>query len=536
MKSSNLRAKMTDSGLIESGFLSSGPLYSLLAMYMPLSVLLALLLLAGAILHVTLPLASVIISSFISAVIASLYCDFMKDVKASHFGDIRGAIIISVVFYVLVSVFRLGIPFGWRFYPGIANVLSVLGALYAWFSVISLKQLFSARRHFEIYTELYRENQLQRALLEDSSLLQYTDEKITKRKRNYIGQLVLIGILTLVCVLMKVPLSLSLYLLLIGILAGGIYICGFFEIMRWEQYYAGEGIALSAADRFKRTVGMVIFILLCITCAILAASDTSLLSFRVIIAFFAWFFSLLRRLFPHHAVTLEPEYSETEELPPSFEFQYERAPGLFVKWLIEYGSMILKYGLIVLAAAGFIMFMISPLLNRGKPSAGKLKFRERLLRIIAEWIKGMLTAMSSFCALFKNGRTRRILKIHGEEIRRTAATILNAYSQAKKQDMKRSVTLFARLIIWGGEACHVDWKPSYAPGEYCNILAEAAAASAKDIPEDSPDGGSLIKHLSEGIIRCGELFEQALYSAEVLSYAEQQEFKDTVEKITSTPA
>jgi hypothetical protein len=38
--------------------------------------------------------------------------------------------------------------------------------------------------------------------------------------------------------------------------------------------------------------------------------------------------------------------------------------------------------------------------------------------------------------------------------------------------------------------------------------------------------------LNEGIIRCGELFEKALYSAEVLSSAEQQEFKNTVEEVT----
>jgi len=224
------------------------------------------------------------------------------------------------------------------------------------------------------------------------------------------------------------------------------------------------------------------------------------------------------------------------ELTPLLEIQNENAQGLFPKWLIQYGTMVLKYGLIVLAAAGFVMFMISPLLERRKHSAGNLKFHERLMRIIAEWFKGMLTVLSSFYAFLKNGKSSRKLKKRGEEIRRTAATILNVYSQAKKQNMRRSVTLFARLIIWGGEVCHVDWKPSYAPGEYCGILAVSAAVSAKDAPENSHDGGSSIKYLSGGIIRCGELFEQALYSADVLSDAEQQEFKNTVEEITSTTA
>jgi len=526
----------TDNVLIE-GFLSNGPLYTLLAMYMPLSALAAMFFLAQAILPVQLPLSAIIISACVSAVIASLYCDFMKDVKSSLIAaDIRGAVIIMGGFYALVSVFRREIPIEERFRPDIANILSAIGALYTWYSVVSLKQLFSARRHFEIYTELYREEQLQKVLLEDSSLLHYTNEIITKRKRNYITQLVLIGILTLTGVLLKAPMSLSLYLLLIGILAGGIYICGFFEIMRWEQYYAGEGIALSAADRLKRTVGMGIFILFCITCAILAASDTSLLPFSAITFFFAWLFFLFNRLFFPSAVIFAPDSVDTLELTPLLEIQNENAQGLFPKWLIQYGTMVLKYGLIVLAAAGFVMFMISPLLERRKHSAGNLKFHERLMRIIAEWFKGMLTVLSSFYAFLKNGKSSRKLKKRGEEIRRTAATILNVYSQAKKQNMRRSVTLFARLIIWGGEVCHVDWKPSYAPGEYCGILAVSAAVSAKDAPENSHDGGSSIKYLSGGIIRCGELFEQALYSADVLSDAEQQEFKNTVEEITSTTA
>jgi hypothetical protein len=90
--------------------------------------------------------------------------------------------------------------------------------------------------------------------------------------------------------------------------------------------------------------------------------------------------------------------------------------------------------------------------------------------------------------------------------------------------MRRSVTLFARLIIWGSDVFQLTWKPSYAPGEYCAILASSAASTA------ALEGASLKK---EKIIRCGELFEQALYSAEILSTAEQREFKNLVEEITS---
>jgi len=518
VKSFNLPARKTDNGLIEGGFLSNGPLYTLLAMYMPLSVLIALLLLAKALLPVAFPLASIIASSCVSAVIASLYCDFMKSAKSRLLADIRGAIIILAVIYILVSVFRRELPFGRRFVPGIANILSVMGALYAWCSVISLKQVFSARRLFEAYTEMYRDDQLQGVLREDITLLQDIDEKITKRRLNFIVQLVIIGILTIISVFIKVSLSLSLYFLLIGILAVGVFICGFFEIMRRELYYAAEGIALSTADRLKHTEGMWVLILFCTVCAILMASDTSLLPFSALAAFFLWLLSLLGGLFSPSARTFEPESFETRELPSFIPPPIEDAHSSFPKWLAEYGAMIFKYALIFLAAAAFIRFMISPLLNRGKPPAGKLKFHQKLWRIIAEWFKGMMIALSSFYAFLKNNKTaRKLNKYNSEEIRRTAATIMNAYSQAKKQDMRRSVTLFARLIIWGSEVCQVDWKPSYAPGEYCGILAVAAFAMG----------------LGEKIARCGELFEQALYSAEILSAAEQREFKNLVEEISS---
>jgi len=521
VKSSDLRAKMADNGLIEGGFLSNGPLYTLLAMYMPLSVMVALLLLARTLLPVQFPLASIIASTFVSAVIASLYCDFMKSVKSRLLADIRGAIIILVVIYVLASVFRRELPFGWRFRPGIANLLPVIGALYAWCSVISLKQVFSARRHFEIYTELYQGDQLQRVLREDISLLQDIDEKITKRKRNYIVQLVIIGILAIINIVMKVHLS-FLYLLLIGILVVGVFICGFFEIMRREQYYAVEGIALSAEDRLKHTGGMWLLILLCTVCAILAASNTSLLPFSELVGFFLWLFSLFSRLHSPSARTIEPESFKTMELPSFIPPEIENTQSSSPNWLAVYGAMILKYGLIFLAVAVFVRFMISPLLNRGKPPAGKLKFHQRLWRIIAEWFKGVLIALSSFYTFLENNKTaRKINKLNSEEIRRTAATILNAYSQAKKQDMRRSVTLFARLIIWGSEVCQVDWKPSFAPGEYCGILAASTAA---------------LSLIGEKIVRCGELFEQALYSAEVLSAAEHREFKNLVEEITSITA
>jgi len=517
----------------KGGLLSNGPLYTLLVLYMPLSALAAMVFLLGE--SLSLPVAVIIISGCISAVAASLYCDFMKDVKSSRTAaNVRGGIIVMVIFYGAASLMRWEIPLEERFQPDLANITPALGAFYAWYSVVSLKQLFSARKRFEEYTELYRGEQLQKALYEDAYMLRYTDEEIIKKRRNYMAQLVIIGIFTFINVMNKIYMPIPLCLLLTGIMAGGVGICGFFEVMRWEQYYAGEGIALSVPDRLNRIGGMGIFILLCVICAFFLASDKSLLPFSAVTGFFTWLSSLFHLLLflfigTSDVQPLEQPMDFTLSLPPP----EESAPHPVLQWLVKYGVMILRYVVIVLVAGGFIRFMVSPLLNRGKAFGKDLTFRQKLIRIMAEWFKGLVTALASLFAFLKGGKARRKLnKYDAEAIRRAAASILGAYSPAKKQDMKRSVTLFARLIIWGGAVRQVVWKPVHAPGEYCGILAASEQKSPEG--EGTPDDGSLFRRVNEGIIRCGELFEKALYSAEVLSDEERKEFKDLIEEITET--
>ena len=503
---------------MKSSNLANSPGYSLLVLYMPMTVLIAQVFIVETIFPAVLPLALLIASGAISALAASFYCDFMKDTKSSRIAaNIRGGIIVLMIFYIVASLSHSGIPWEERFAPNFFNIPVSIGALFTWTSVISLKQLFSARKLFEIYTETYQGEQLQKVLFEDSDLLRYTDTQIIKARNHYLFQLIFTGILTFIAISYRGALPLPLYLFLIVILAGGICIFGFFGIIRWEQYYAGEGISLSAYDRFKRILGMGILSLLSVIAALLLASDKSILSFSFITGFFAWFFGLFRRLFRPTEITVETEtFESTEMIPPPF-FPPEESDSVSI-WaqLLKYGFNILKYGVIIFLIVNFILFMISPLLNRGRDSSGRWSFFRWLGRTIAELFKGILNVLVSSLAYLKSDKTRFRLRKHGtKEIHQTAETILDAYSQAKRRNMRQSVTLFARLIIWGGEVRHIVWKPVYAPGEYCRLLAAA--------PDDD----------KEGIIRCGELFEQALYSSEVLSDAEKEEFKNLVEKITA---
>jgi hypothetical protein len=513
-------------------FLSNSPVYSLLALYMPLTILAAFAFLLRALLPLPFPAFFIIISGVISAAAASFYCDFMKDEKASRTSaDIRGTIIVILLSYTLSSLFRLEIPWNRRFLPGVSSIFASIGALYAWVSVISLKELFSLRKRFEAYTELHHGEQLTDALFGDPVLLQSIDSKIVKIRQFFIYQFILIGIILIIASVLNISLPLGLYFLLIAILVNGICIIGFFGIVRREQYFAGEGIVLPAIDRNKRILGMGIFAAICIAAAILVSSDLAILPFSLLTSLFGLLSSLARR--PPQVL------SETPPLPtmPPMDFGQPfqdldteaQGSGLFWEWM--------KYVLIALTAAGFIVFMISPLLNRGS-SKGKLSFSRRLHRIIAEWLKGIARSLKSFFVFIGHSMTagktgRKLRKPGSAEIKRMAETVLGAYSQAKNREMRRSITLFARLIIWGGEVRNVEWKPALAPGEYCTLLAAASSATVTP-PDTAYADPSALRRQNMGIIRCGELFEKALYSAEVLSEAERNEFKDQVELVVRT--
>jgi hypothetical protein len=351
-------------------------------------------------------------------------------------------------------------------------------------------------------------------------MMQYTDQNVIAIRGNYLTQLFLLSLFTFIVISFEVRPPPALYILLIVILAGGMCISAFFGIMRWEHHYAGEGLALSAADRLRRIVGIGILIVSSIVVAILLSSDNSILSFSLISGFLTWLFGLFRRFI----LPREPLPSEVIEhmipAPPNIPLidmlPEEAAPWPVWRWI--------RYGFIAFIALLFIWFMISPLLNRGS-NPDNLPVFKRLRFFFEGLFKKITETLIYIFSLFKTGTSlRKRRKPNADEIRRAAENLLGVYSLAKKRDMKHSVTLFARLIIWGDEVRHVTWKSSHGPGEYCRILAATESAS---------ENINILQKQNEGIIRCGEIFEKALYSAEELSNEERKEFKDLVEEITS---
>ncbi|MDR2730053.1 MAG: hypothetical protein LBB81_04045 [Treponema sp.] len=512
--------------LVKGSFLSNGPLYSLFAVYMPLAFLAAAVFLAEKLLDTTLPAAVIIICAFTSGICASIYFDFLKDEKASRTAaDIRGGIILTAVCYILSSLFTGAVTWNKKFLPDIRNILPSAGALFLWTCVISLKQLFVARKYFETYTELYKGEKLQEVLFEDSGLMQYTGENINKKALTYFLQLFLLAFLAVLCAIFKITLPLALNLLLVVILTGAVCIYGFFGIIKRELFHAAEGIVLPASGRTRCMLAMIIFTLLCFTAAVIFTPGKNILPFSLIIRFFSWLFPRRDRQFELSGKPVIPEHMTGAGLPENFPGFDENAQPSILSIIFKYFLIFMKYALIILVCAGFIRFMVAPLFNRGNVS-GKLPFYRRFIGIIAEWFRETLAAIASFFAHLKEGTgNSKLRKYSAQEIRRAEEDLFGAYSPEKRRGMKQSVTLFARLIIWGNEARGAEWKPAFAPGEYCCLLAASA--------HETPDNTSDLKRINEGIIRCGELFEKALYSADALSDTESGVFKSLVEEITS---
>jgi hypothetical protein len=105
-------------------------------------------------------------------------------------------------------------------------------------------------------------------------------------------------------------------------------------------------------------------------------------------------------------------------------------------------------------------------------------------------------------------------RIDPASLHSAAESLLAAYSSEKKRELRYSANLFARLILWGNAHSSAVWLPTQAPLEYCRLLIASLHEDTTPREKDA---------LRASIIRCGSLFEKALYSASPLSKEEKQE-------------
>jgi hypothetical protein len=516
-----------------------------LALYLPWSILTGALPAALSLIRRLLPdlslpgspalaLAVYLPALLVSAAV-TLYLEFL-DPKTSHGGaHVRGAALACIAAYLfssILSIPALSIPavppdssMATRvFLPSLGSVSAVLASLYLWVFVIYLRDLFRAREFFESHTRRFRGDDLRRVILEDSDMMSAAEARSVSVIRSYGIQLGAVLVLTLLCALLKAPLSLFQRVLVMAIIAGAAVIFSLLNLFRQEQFFAGEGIAASGPERGKRLGAAVIFCAAAALLAALCASDSNLLPISILRALLA----ALARLFsrPRRPVEIPPE-PPPRQTPPAMGGQdlarllgvEESEPWPFWDYL--------PYIALALAIAAFLWFLVKPLfsLNRG---SGKLPFLLRLVRLFKGGFTGLRRALGDFFRSLRRGGAQ--IRIPEGDLKDLTGELMAAWS--RKGELRQSLNLFARLILWGERQYHTAWKPSMGPGEFCALLASAQSASEPAAAvgaegETGKDSGNPARQ----ILRCGEIFEEALYGPRPPDKETQREFKALVEAI-----
>ena len=500
-------------------------LYAILAVYIPLSVLAAFILPGSPLLETyTGPLPQLLwfMQGFFSAICASVYFVIVKKIKADHAAaNIRGAVLVLITAYLLGSIFNNEDQIGLRFSPSLYNIPSAISAFIIWFLVLAVKRIFSEQELFESHMRNYSGEKLRQIFLEDSSLLGEASKGIKKVSANYIGFFLPSLVLMSVCMIKGIYINPLSAILFVFIFLTGICIIVFLLFLRREYAYAAEGLKLQ--NRLKVIMAGIIIMFAALSAGILFSSDQSLLPPSLLAGLLRFLRNLLRGLFRNAGRSGEMIYQmpvfENTGIP--FDFLEKRDNGgLFPFW--DW----FRYAAVTAAAFLFIWFMISPLLRRSIMFKRFSSLPVRILYFFRGWFKAFSDGIFYFIkSLFEGAAGRKIRGETGEAIKRLEESLLAAYSRAKQRELKKSITLFARLIYWGEKTLFIKWKPSYAPIEYCALLADAVSKCIEADEKENIKG--------EKIMRAGELFEKALYSYNTLSGAERDEFRTLIAVIES---
>jgi hypothetical protein len=439
---------------------------------------------------------AVYVPALLAGAAVTLYLEFL-DPRTSHgIAHIRGAVLASAAAYFLSSILMF-LTRAFRapdlspaaiFFPSLGSVTAVLAALYIWVFVIYVRDLFRSRELFESHLRRYRGEELRRVMLEDSALMTAAESRGASAGRYYGVQAGLAFLLSLLCDFLGAPFSPFRRIISILIPANAALVFFLFGLFRQEQFFAGEGIAVPGPERGKRIGAGTAFCAAAALLAALCASNNNILPISIITAFFAWLARLLSR---PAGITKAP----VEFAPPSPPLDHPQAMPPFLDiepsepWpLWDY----LPYIALAAAVAAFLWFMIKPLfsLNR-RQGTDPLLFR--LARLFLGGFSGLRGALKHFLAALRSGSGIR-LRIPAEKIQDMTEELMGAWTKARKRELRQSLSLFARLILWGER--RRAWKPSMGPGEYCALLASSLTESAHEKDpkiehEEDHEGGSL---------------------------------------------
>jgi hypothetical protein len=505
------------------------PLYALLAVYIPLSVLIGLLPSLNFLWSLAfgpVPASLWFCTCLLSGVIASIYWAIIKKSKADHTAaNIRGSILVLIGIYTLGSLIRSGLSLGERFIPSFSNLLTSIFAFIIWFTVLFAKRVFEGQELIASYTRAYDGEKLRQIMLQDSGLMSEADQDMKKLIARYRIFFVLPFVLLAVCGILGMSLSVTFAAALAFLFLAGISIIAFLGFLRREYAYAAEGLVFTT--RPKALFAGVIVIFASAALALLLSSGRSILPFDIIVDLLRRLLAFLNGLFTGEPVEMPPrsEAALEQQMPAGmprefFEMMGESKSSRFWDYV--------QYAAIALVVFLFISFMINPLLNRSKIFRGAGTWPKKIAAFLKAWFKAFASGLKGFYFSLREGAGGRRIP-DSSVLRGIADDLLEGYSAAKRRDMRRSASLFARLIYWGTEVLRVNWKPSHAPIEYCSLLATAVDGEAADNSPSLQDGSIIY-----AITRAGALFDKALYSSQPLTHPERDEFKALVEMVTSS--
>jgi hypothetical protein len=500
-------------------------IYSIIAVYIPCSVLFCFLWLIEKLLSHLLPLPpipplAIFVPVILCAAAASFYAEIMHRLRMDHTAaNIRGAFLAVAAAYMIASILR-GFTGGFirGFTPGIPNILAVFTSLYLWYFVLYLRELFKARELFESHTRQYEGAELQRVMLEDSEIMSTADDRIGHMIRLYTFQLFVVGVLAAACSALKIRLSPPFFVLLLLLYVNAAFIFALLRLFKAEQYFAGEGIAAAAPERSHRLASMLVFSAAATVLAALGSVEGGMLPLSLVTGFFRWFFSLFERESPPlDREAFIPQNPMTQS-NPGIDLQKllgveETGPWPFWDYL--------RRLFIVLLVLGFVWFMVKPLVSRSW-GRGSLPLSKRIAGIFKGWLSGFLRGLAWFFSSLRKQDNSTGIGRSGAAIRDMTENIMAAYSRAKRRDIRKGAALFARLILWGSENLQVSWKASLGPGEYCGALSRAV------LLRQESSGGQTV---SAAILRCGELFEEILYSYRSPSAEARREFTALIRSV-----
>ncbi|MDR1072366.1 MAG: hypothetical protein LBL45_01645 [Treponema sp.] len=523
------------------------PFYRVLSLYLPWSILVCLLPAGLALIHRLLPDISLFGPSLALAIYApallvsaavTIYLEFLDPRTSHNAAHIRGGILSIAAAYLTSSLLSFRLPLNLsgiarQFFPAPGNITATLAALYIWVFVIRLRRLFRARELFERHLRHHQGEELRRFMLENASVMAAAETQSRLTIRRYSIQLGIVFTLALACGFLKAPLSLFQRTLTMIVIVMAAVIFSLLNQFRYEQRFAGEGIAVPAPERHNRIGAGILFCAAAGLLAVLCASNNNLLPISIIAAFFAWLARLLIR--PKQPIERPPELPDQAPAMPL------DAPSLIESLGVKETEPwpfwnYLFYIALTLIIAAFLGFMVKPLFTI-KASSGKIPFLLKVIRLFRSGLFGLKRALRNFFGSLGRSPATRISVSDGD-LQSVTDDLMSAWSKARRRELRQSLSLFARLILWGERNCHTSWKPSMGPGEFCALLASATTRTSLGSDHEGrilvsampPPGQSPVTSLA--ILRCGEIFEEALYGPGPPDKETQREFRRLVEDIT----